>query len=750
MYKRWGILFSVLTVALSALAQEPPVPEPEPEVLTASVVRADDHYIRSFLKNLSRSLSKNDPESAPDWRSRLYTKIELDVTEIEDVIDSKLLRKDLGFVMQYADSSALPGKVCVPVLFSENQSEVFHSQSPSFNREFMRASHISGLEDDNVLRQFTGSYLLKANFFKPSIELLNLTIPNPADEGSQIFYNYYLVDSLQVEGRKTYVLRFHPKKLVTSPTLDGEMLIDAEDYGIRSVKASLSQKSNVNWIRHLDLDIENRRLANGMWFYGRERTMADLSITTSDNSFFPSVIFRRDMYYSLPVYEPLEDRDQLQKENAVVMRDVIRGDEQAWRTMRTVPLSPREKGIFDMVSHIQDQPFYKWTYAFLDTVLTGYYEIKPWHIEIGRWERTFSKNEAEGLRLQFGGRTLYTFSEKIRLSAYAAYGFQDHKWKGQTQAEWMLGRERTRKFTVTFKEDYERLGSGSGVFSAPNMFSSFLVRADANRQTLVRTGDILYQHEFSPSVNAEIQWTTQRMWSNPDVPIYSVDGTHTVLESMGVNQLHVAMRFSYDERVNRSYFKKTYLFTRFPVLAIGVTGGFKGITENDFNFVRADGYLEWKIPTSAIGYGKLFINGGCIWGSVPHTLLKQHKGNTTYLLDKSAFSCMDAYEFASDRWIEGYYQHNFDGFFLGKIPLIKKLDLREVAMVRFAWGDLTEQNKQNVLQETGVLTKPYVEAGFGISNIFRLFRVDCYWRLTHIRPEANKNFSVNFGFDLEF
>ena len=109
---------------------------------------------------------------------------------------------------------------------------------------------------------------------------------------------------------------------------------------------------------------------------------------------------------------------------------------------------------------------------------------------------------------------------------------------------------------------------------------------------------------------------------------------------------------------------------------------------------------------------------------------------------------MAAYEFASDRWLEGYYEHNFDGFFLGKIPLIKELDLREVATVRFAWGDLSDQNKLNTLQETGVLTRPYVEAGLGISNIFRLLRIDCFWRLTH-RREQN-NFCVNIGFDIGF
>ena len=111
---------------------------------------------------------------------------------------------------------------------------------------------------------------------------------------------------------------------------------------------------------------------------------------------------------------------------------------------------------------------------------------------------------------------------------------------------------------------------------------------------------------------------------------------------------------------------------------------------------------------------------------------------------------MDAYEFASDRWLEGYYEHNFGGFFLGKIPLIKQLDLREVASVRFAWGDLTEQNRLNTLQETKNLNIPYVEAGIGISNILQILRVDFFWRLTQRQEQRSKNFSVNVGLELSF
>ena len=44
---------------------------------------------------------------------------------------------------------------------------------------------------------------------------------------------------------------------------------------------------------------------------------------------------------------------------------------------------------------------------------------------------------------------------------------------------------------------------------------------------------------------------------------------------------------------------------------------------------------------------------------------------------------------------------------------------------------------------------PYLEAGIGISNIFRLFRVDYAWRLTRRSPDGG-NACLKIGMDMKF
>ena len=60
-----------------------------------------------------------------------------------------------------------------------------------------------------------------------------------------MFYNYYLVDSLAVDGRNTYRVMFFPSKWVSSPAFEGMMSIDAEDYALRSMHARLSSGGRV-------------------------------------------------------------------------------------------------------------------------------------------------------------------------------------------------------------------------------------------------------------------------------------------------------------------------------------------------------------------------------------------------------------------------------------------------------------------------------------------------------------------------
>ena len=116
---------------------------------------------------------------------------------------------------------------------------------------------------------------------------------------------------------------------------------------------------------------------------------------------------------------------------------------------------------------------------------------------------------------------------------------------------------------------------------------------------------------------------------------------------------------------------------------------------------------------------------------------------------------MDYYEFASDRWVSAMYEHNLNGLILGRIPLIKLLDLREIITVKAAWGTLSAANRAGgagILPIEGLKTleTPYVEAGVGLSNILRVLRFDACWRLTHRSEDPGRNFRFTFGFDIQF
>ncbi len=124
---------------------------------------------------------------------------------------------------------------------------------------------------------------------------------------------------------------------------------------------------------------------------------------------------------------------------------------------------------------------------------------------------------------------------------------------------------------------------------------------------------------------------------------------------------------------------------------------------------------------------------------------------------------MNVEEFVSDHFAGVNVDHYFNGFFFNKIPLLKKLRLREVVEGKILYGGVRPENNPALnpqqmkfpLNSNGVLStyalgsQPYLEAGIGIYNIFNIIRLDLIRRFTYLDHPGvpAMGIRVSTGFD---
>ena len=117
-------------------------------------------------------------------------------------------------------------------------------------------------------------------------------------------------------------------------------------------------------------------------------------------------------------------------------------------------------------------------------------------------------------------------------------------------------------------------------------------------------------------------------------------------------------------------------------------------------------------------------------------------GNISYMLSENAFNTMVPMEFMMDRYVSLYATYHMKGLILNRLPLIKRLKLREVLGFNILYGGMSDMNNPAnghkglylLPAQTEFLTNtPYMEYSIGIENILKLIRIDYVRRITYLK-----------------
>lgn len=297
------------------------------------------------------------------------------------------------------------------------------------------------------------------------------------------------------------------------------------------------------------------------------------------------------------------------------------------------------------------------------------------------------------------------------------------------------------------QHDYEMLGKSSNALMEDNILTSVLSKNALTKLNMIDRIEGTFDHEWTRSFSNQLYVTSTNIKSGLYVPF--IDNLGDTVPNIRTGEIKLNMRYSPGNNVIQDGFERTTFGNYDPVFNLGITGGIKGFMGGDYDYLRLEMNLSNKVKLNPFGFTTYYLQAAKIWGDVPFPLMKIHEGNETYAFDAYAFNLMNYQEFVSDTYLSLFLEHHFQGFFLNKIPLFKRLKWREVIGVRSLIGSYDSSKHTSLVFPTGMRglgNTPYTEFSAGIENIMKIIRVDAVWRYNY---NENKSTKLGIMFSLQ-
>ena len=716
-------------------------------------VRPGENPAHRILRKIIANKDKNDREKLDAYEYEVYNKVEFDLNNLSEDFKNKKLLEPFSFIFDNIDSSNAKEKPYLPVFMTEALSDYYYRRSPKARNEVIKASKVTGLENSSV-SQFMGDMYQNVNIYDNTILVFGKNFNSPISDNALLFYKFYLIDSMVIDGHKCYQLQFKPKRKQELAFV-GNLWATDTSFAIKQIEMSIADDANINFINSTAV-VQTYTLIDSAWMMQKERLVIDFNpfpVERKEKNMMGVYGRKTADYSNFKINQPREDKFYSATENLKVNEDAFKKSEEFWNEHRHDTLSKNEKQIYKMVDTLQSLPVYKTWIDVIQIFVTGY-KVKG-NFEYGPYYNMFSTNEIEGNRFRFGGRTSNQFSKWYELSGYVAYGTRDEKFKYSLGIRSFISKKPRAMVGMYYKNDNEILGQSQNGFTTDNILASVFRITPLRNLTNVKQVYAYVEREWFTGFNTKLSFYNRTMMPLANFHYeYQKNATETAFkESITTSEIRLLARLAYNEKYVEGEFTRVSLGTHYPIVQAQYTMGIKNLFHSDYNYHKFTINVDDRIRINPIGYFDYILSYGKTWNPIPYPLLELHGGNETYIFDLYAFNSMNYYEFVSDEYASATISHHFDGFFLNRIPLMRKLKWREVVGAKALIGRVNDQNKNLLIfpEHLYALNRgPYFEATTGIENIFKIFRVDAVWRLSYLDNPKAIPFSIKASLQFTF
>ncbi len=740
---------------------------PTSTALAGVVVRAGENPAFRILRTVLDRRPLNDRKRLSAYEYDSYSKTELDIDNLSEKFRKRRVVKKITEVLERADKLAgEDGKPLLPTFVSESVSKFYFRDAPQRKKEVILKTNVQGVgvKDGSFISQLVGGNSFQNyNFYDDYLPFLGKDFASPIGATWRGVYDYFLSDTVVVGDNVCFELEFEPQRK-QDLAFTGTLWIDTTRYALCQLDATIGKEANLNFIEKIKiqqelepvLDADGKAVA---WLPARTRFLVDIAELTKNSAgmlaklYVSNRNFRVNQPHPLPFYDlPLEVAD-----------DARTADPAYWAKARPDSLTREDRLARQLIDSVRNLPIVRTYVDIAEIATTGWKKYR--RFEVGPYLYSVAYNSVEGLRLRAGIRTNDAFSRHWIFRGYGAYGTHDGKFKYGGEVNYLFSKRHWTVVGYRHTYDLERLGLDPELIQGNKLFYAFTRFGQYRGAYFRRENTFFLQSEVTKGITLSANLSTRSF--NPLFPFnYRTEPQLGELSPMSSHfeytQLTLEARFAKNETFLQDGNERITLGTkRIPVITLRYHRGLKGVLQGNFDFHRFQLTAYQSLRLGAVGRSNYLFTLGYTPSVVPAPLLFPHLGNETWFFNRNAFNLMNYFEYVSDRYASVQWQHNFEGFLFNRIPGIKKLKWRLVANVNVLFGDQSAQN-QTITARTfhprfrqkydfAPLdpTKPYVEVGYGIDNIFKLIRIQAIHRLTYLDGGEQKfaiKGSIHFAF----